>query len=210
MSPAEAREEGAGRGRGLLGVCSHLPCPPASHLPPAARSALGGPSRRGRGDAPAAPAPSRLAAGSPSLGRRSWVGGPDLGRAWAGLPGTVHPGTPAAIEDQAQLGPRGHFLMSQGLRCKVRVRASEAPNPWSSDPCLLPSSRIRFWLLELWGLSAWKGCGQDSGGGSGRRCCLQAWGAFLWPSGQGPPPITGLLWFLHPSGSWRRRFPYYR
>ena len=114
---------------------------------------------------------------------------------WAGLPGTVRPGTPAAIEDQAQLGPRGHLLMSQGLRCKVRVRASEAPNPRSPDSCLLPSSCIRFWLLELWGLSAWKGCGQDGGGGSGRRCCLQAWGAFLWPSGQGPPPSRASFGF---------------
>lgn len=70
MSPAEAREEGAGRGRGLPGVCSHLPRPPISHLPPAARSARGGPSRRGVGVGgmpPAAPAPNRLAAGSPSL-----------------------------------------------------------------------------------------------------------------------------------------------
>ena len=71
MSPAEAREEGAGRGRGLPGVCSHLPRSPASHLPPAARSAPGGPYRRGVGWSEgmplAAPAPNRLAAGSPSL-----------------------------------------------------------------------------------------------------------------------------------------------
>ena len=139
--------------------------------------------------------PPCLAHGRMTCPSDSWVGGPDLSWAWAGLPGTVRPGTPAAIEDQTQLGPRGHLLMSQGLRCKVRVRASEAPNPRSPDSCLLPSSRIRFWLLELWGLSAWKGCGQDGGGGSGRRCCLQAWGAFLWPSGQGPPPSRASFGF---------------
>lgn len=85
--------------------------------------------------------------------------------------------------------------MPQGLRCKVRVRAYQAPNPQSPDSCLLPSSRIKFWLLELWGLSAWKGCGQD-GGGWGREGVLSAGlGCFPLALGPGSPPSRASFGF---------------
>lgn len=76
------------------------PPPPPAFLPPASLCPLC-PMWPLSGMSPAAPGPQRpRCLGSPSLGCRSGVGGPDLGRAWAGrrLHRRVSAGTPATLK----------------------------------------------------------------------------------------------------------------